>query len=266
MLRIQHGRATPAPLQPLHSGPRCIREGPRVPPDSHPCIRGLGRNGGGCSTAALRGNGPRKASGRQTAAGARLASPQAVRGPCFPCTRCPVEISSRLAGLDRQPEEAAQRAPWGPPGNLGKTGTAAAPSLPAAARSPLNPPHGCARRLPSPRAGVRAFAVIRAGGNVAKPGPCCTGKARLSRCASQRRACPWSAQSGRQPGSPTAGVAPCWCCQSRLPPRASSLPGLPARLMLSQVRRMKGCSRGTGERWWRHEGHAASQRRGGSAL
>lgn len=59
-----------------------------------------------------------------------------MRGPCFPCARCPAEISSRLAGLDGQAEEAAcAEHRRGRPETWGKTGTAAAPSLPAAARS-----------------------------------------------------------------------------------------------------------------------------------
>lgn len=69
-------------------GPHCSERGcTSVPPASHPRSGDLGRNGGeggGCGTAAPKGNGPRKPSGRQTAAGVQLVSPQAGERPLFP--------------------------------------------------------------------------------------------------------------------------------------------------------------------------------------
>lgn len=140
------------------------------------------------------------------------------------------------------------RAPAGPPGNLGQNRHRGSPFPPGRGSIPrsLNPPRGRARRPPSPSAGVRAFAIgPRAGGNVAKPGPCHAGEAWLSCCVFQHCAYPGPARSGRRPGSPVVGVTPCQWRRSRLPPRAPSLPGLPARLTHSQVRGIKARYRGT---------------------
>lgn len=68
-------------------GPHCGERGcTSIPPTSHPAAgtwAGMGA-GGDCGTAAPKGNGPRKPSGRQTAAGVQLVSPQAGKRPLFP--------------------------------------------------------------------------------------------------------------------------------------------------------------------------------------
>lgn len=106
-----------------------------------------------------------------------------MRGPCFPCARCPAEISSRLAGLDGQAEGAAHTSTAGPPGNPGKTGTAAAPSLPlrlgpGSALPVAVPAVPAARQALAQGSGLRP-SPPRAGGEA---GPCCAGEAWLPRC------------------------------------------------------------------------------------
>lgn len=257
MLRLRHGRAALAPLQPPRSGPCCSRESPRLPPQ-----RGPGQERGGCGTAAPRGNGPGKSSGRQTAAGVQLASPQAVRGPCFPCARCPVEISSRLAGLDGQPEEAAHTEHRGAARKARQNEHHGSPFPPSCVSVPTQP---------SPWLCRATLAESQCGGLGIRHHPMCWWQSR-GHAVQERHGClavfpsAWLARLGERPSSPTFGVAPCRCCRSQLPPSAPSPPGLPARLMHSQVRGMKGHSRGTRDCWWQHEGHATSRRCGGSTL
>lgn len=198
---------------------------------------------GSCSTAASRGNGlrnPREAN----RCGSTGGFTPSCRRPPLP-QRCPAEISSQLAGLDGKRPRVPSTA--GPPGSRGETGTAAAPALPPcptarAAPQCRGPALHCCSMCWQPCGKARA--VWRRKGTAATlhlPAPYL----------------PLPSPVGMMTWLPRGPCHPVLVLPEPAPSPQPFPPQLPARLTLSQVRGMKG---GPWERWWQHEGHAASRR------
>lgn len=191
------------------------------------------------------GNGPGKASGRQTAAGGvRLAAPQAVRGPVSPAPAVPPRLALGWLGLTGRRKGPRTPARRGRPETRGKTGTG--PLLPSRCLCQLCPPP------PGPSAGLGTLAIPPV--LVARPGPCWAGGPWPPRCLPE----PCSLLAGpigRVTRFIAVGITPCGCCQGWLPLQPFPT-GLPARLGRSQARGMEGRCR---EHRWQQQGHATAQ-------